>query len=399
MARPIAGVAGVVLCAAEASQTRVRLRIPARAPGFAVVVALAELTLFNVYQLVYWIPRSLGQNDFRLYYSAATIGLHQGWGRIYDAGLQRAAVAAAWPMGPGIEWFPYVNPPPMAWLVAPLTLVPAPVAYVPWVTLVAVSLVVASQLAAPPDPLRRIAFAGLGLGFLPTFVAVAYGQPAPLLALALILAWWFLARDREVAAGVVLSLMVIKPQVALLVPLALLAAGRVRAVLAWLLVAGSLTVVSLLLLGTAGVEQYLALAGPLYADTYFQRWSLASLVGSGPAWYAAVAVVVAATLYAARRCRRDAGLVITVGVCGSLLTNHYLTPADFTVLLVPIWLVARVSGAGWLPALLGAGWIAAWFSLAFGPPVIAFELALLAVAGAGRLGPVRPRPGTPALAP
>ncbi|GAC1654334.1 MAG: hypothetical protein NVS9B1_05370 [Candidatus Dormibacteraceae bacterium] len=387
------------MCAAEASQTRVRLRLPARAPGFAVVVALGELTLFNVYQLVSWLPRSLGQNDFRLYYSAATIGLHHGWGRIYDAGLQRAGVAAAWPMAPGIEWFPYVNPPPLAWLVAPLTLLPAPVAYVPWVILVAVSLVVASQLAAPSDPLHRIAFAGLGLGFLPTFVAVAYGQPAPLLVLALALAWWLLARDRQVAAGVVLSLMVIKPQVALLVPLALLVAGWTRAFLTWLVVAGSLAVVSLLLLGTSGVAQYLALAGPLYADTYFQRWSLTSLVGGGPAWYAAVAAAVAATLLTATRCRREPGHVIAIGVAGSLLINHYLTPADFTVLLVPIWLLARAGGAAWLPALLGAGWIAGWFSLAFGGPVIAFEVTLLAVAGGGLLAPVRPVPGTPALAP
>ena len=61
------------------------------------VLGLAELTWFNAYQVVSWVPRSLAQNDFRLYYGAATVGVRSGWSHIYAADLQRAALPTGWP--------------------------------------------------------------------------------------------------------------------------------------------------------------------------------------------------------------------------------------------------------------------------------------------------------------
>ncbi len=361
------------------------------------LVGLVELTLYNAYQYASWIPRGLAWNDFRLFYAAATIGLRHGWSHIYDPDLQRAAVQAAWPAGPEVRWFPFVNPPPVAWLMAPLTTLPAPVAYVPWVGLVFACLVAAALLLAPRDLLTRGIYLGLALGFLPTFVAIAYGQLGPLVAVSLAGSWLFLRRRREVAAGLLLSTIALKPQLALLVPLALLAAGYRRAFLAAAAAGAALTALSLASLGMHGLSNYRLLAGSLFTDAYFQRWSLTPLVGDGWPWVVAVLVVAIATLLVARAHRGDAGSAIALGVAGSLLTNHYLTASDFTILLVPVWLMLRRPQPAWVLAVLAAGWLAGWFSLAFGWPVVVFEVTLvvsLAVTSRGT-----PAPAPSALAP
>jgi hypothetical protein len=289
-----------------------------------------------------------------------------------------------------VRWFPFINPPPVAWLVAPLTALPAPVAYVPWVLLVSASLIGAALLLAPRDRLSRALFAALALGFLPTFVAVAFGQLAPIVGLGLAAAWVLLGQGRQVAAGLALSVIALKPQLAVLVPLALLAAGYRRAFLtaaaAGLLLAG----ISLASLGGHGLYAYRELATPLFGDLYFQRWSLTPLTGSGPLWFLAVLLAAAATAAVAWRNRGDPGLAIAAGVAGSLLVNHYLTVSDFVILLVPLWLVLREPRPAWLLALCGLTWLAGWFSLAFGPPVIVAEVALLLALAVSR------RPGTQA---
>ena len=356
------------------------------------LAGLFELTLYNAYQYASWIPRGLAWNDFRLFYAAATIGLRHGWSHIYDPDLQRAAVQAAWPAGPEVRWFPFVNPPPVAWLMAPLTSLRAPVAYVPWVLFVSGCLVAAALLLAPRDLLTRGIYVGLALGFLPTFVAIAYGQLGPLVAVALAGSWLLLRARRELAGGLLLSVIALKPQLALLVPLALLAAGYWRAFVAASAAGAALTALSLASLGLHGLAYYRMLAGSLFADAYFQRWSLTPLVGDGWPWVVAVLVVAAATLLVARAHRGDAGAAIALGVAGSLLTNHYLTASDFTILLIPIWLLLRRRQPAWVLAILAGCWLAGWFSLAFGWPVVVFELALVASLA------LTPR-GTPALAP
>lgn len=346
----------------------------------AFVLGLAELTSFNVYQVVSWVPRSLAQNDFRLYYGAAKVGLESGWSRIYDPDLQRAALPVGW--SGSAEWFPYLNPPPLAWLVVPLTLLPAPVAYLPWVVLITLCLMVSSQLLAPPGLLWRLLFGGVAAGFLPTFVALVYGQPTPMIGLALVVACLLLERGRPIPAGVLVAALALKPQVAILVPIALLAARYGRAFSAWLVASLVLAAISLLSLNVEGVRAYLALAAHFFGDPYFERWSLIPWLGSGWGWYLGVLAVVALTAIAGARGRQRPGAVVAAGILGSLLVNHYLTPADFTILLVPIWLLLRESPRPWLIGWLAILWVAGWFSLADAPEIVAAELATLVLLAA-----------------
>jgi hypothetical protein len=345
----------------------------------ALLGALAWFVAFNVYQMAVWSLRRARDNDFKLYYGAASVGLRSGWQRIYEAALQRQAVAAAWP---GKGWLPFVSPPPLAWLAAPLTLLPAPAAYAVWAFLMAACLVAASQLAAPRDGLARTLWAGLALGFLPTYVAVASGQVAALIALAVAAAWALLEREREWLAGLALLPIALKPHIAFLVPVALLAAGRWRTFAAWGAGSAFLAALSALSLGVGGLREYVALLGTVASRPDELRWSFVSLLGPGPASWAAEAAAVALALLAAWRGRRGADVLavaLSAGVLGSLLANRYLNPSDLTLLLLPIWLLARRAATPWLVAALGGLWLAGWFAVALGPPVMAMEAATLAL--------------------
>src|SRR6266853_2493004 len=78
--------------------------------------------------------------DFHTDLAAAVVGLHQGWPHIYDQSLVAAAQQQLVPTQ-GSQ--PFLSPPPVAWLVAPLTLVPYPVAFGIWAVITLVAFAVA----------------------------------------------------------------------------------------------------------------------------------------------------------------------------------------------------------------------------------------------------------------
>jgi hypothetical protein len=343
-----------------AAVSRVRANA-ARWLRIGVALTLAELTLHNLYQVISWVSRSLGENDFRLYYAAAEIGLRHGWPHVYDAGLQRATVAAVWP-DPSARFFPFVSPPPMAWLAVPFTALPAPTAYVAWTSLTLVLLVAAALLAAGAgvDRLARVTYVLSGLGFLASFVALVYGQPAPLLVLAVIAAWRLLERGQDVAAGAVLAILVLKPQDGLLVAPLLIVAGRWRATATWAVVAAALAIASVVALGLDGTRAYLAALSPFANNPYFQRWSLGAIAGDGAAWYLSAVGVVALAGAVTWFVRRDTAAVLAVGVAASLLAARYLTLSDLVLLLAPVWLLANAAPA-WQRPFVGLLWLMGWF--------------------------------------
>jgi hypothetical protein len=344
----------------------------------ALLTFLADLTLFNLYEVWVAIPRKLVESDFRIWYSAGLIGSRWGWQHLYDADMMRRAVEMVWP---GSRVLPFPNPPPAAWLMVPFTLLPFGPALFLW-TLLSLALVVAlSQAFAPPSSWARIAFALSAFGFLPVFVMVEAGPLSPPVLLGIAGCVLLLRRGHQVAAGLVLSLILVKPNVAVLVPPALLVAGQVRAFVAWLAPTAVMVVISVLTLGQHGLEGFVAVEMDFAGMGYYLTYSLADMLGGSAAYAIAVPIIVALTLVAARvRRKSDPGLVVAAGVLGSLLINHHLTPADFILLLIPVWVgVAqaqprhrRVVSAG----LWAAGWTT---SLGLAWPVAVMELAYIAV--------------------
>ena len=73
---------------------------------------------------------------------------------------------------------------------------------------------------------------------------------------AIAVAWWLVSRGRELPAGILLTVLVFKPQVAFLVPIALLLIGRWRTVAVWLTGSALIAVVALLTTGIDGLHDY-----------------------------------------------------------------------------------------------------------------------------------------------
>jgi hypothetical protein len=343
----------------------------------AAVVTCFDLFLYNLYQYLHYLPGHPEISDFRAFYAAAKVGLGQGWTAIYERDRLEPVLQALWPGSPYVA---FLNPPPLAWLLTPLTVLPPTTAFFAWAGIDLAILAACALACAPPRPAPRLAALLSVLGFLPTYSVVTYGTVAPLLLAVVAGCWALLRRDRQVEAGLLLSLLVLKPQVALLVPVALLAAGRLRCFLAWAIATGLLASISLLAIGQAGALAWLQGLRDISQDPFLARYSIADLAGGGlPGWAARAAVASLALLDAWLGRRRGPEVAISAAVPASLLVAGHITPGDFVMLLLPVWLLLRTSPPPPLEMtmLLGCFWLAAW--LAPGPalPVVVLSLLLL----------------------
>jgi hypothetical protein len=301
-------------------------------------------------------PQYAVRNDLRLAYGAALVGVREGYPRLYDLAAQQAAVES---LGPGFNPQPFISPPPLAWLVTPLLAIPFQAALVVWTTLLLAALVWTWYLLAPPGRLVKAAHLALWLGLFPVAFGVMVGQPGALVAAAVATGWWMMKRDREVLAGLALSLIVLKPQLALFVPLCLLVSGHARTFGAWLAASVLIGLVALALLGPDGVSRYREVLaqtqGPAWDIT--RRYAISGPLGLGPLLNVMEVLVFGVTLLVAWRARGGGPEVpIAAGILGSLLFTPYLGFQDFLMLVVAAWLLLRTQLSAWQVGLLVAGY-------------------------------------------
>jgi len=221
------------------------------------------------------------RNDFRLAYGAALVGIRNGYSRLYDLDAQRAAIES---LGPSFNPQPFISPPPLAWLVTPLVLLPFGVALVIWTVLLLAALGWTWYLVAPSGGLAKFAHLALLLGVFPVAFGVMVGQPGALVAAAVATAWWLMRREHPVWAGLALSLVVLKPQMAFLVPICLLVSGHARTFGAWFAASLVIGLVALLLLGPDGVARYRDLLAQTQTPAWdiTRRYSISGPIGLGP---------------------------------------------------------------------------------------------------------------------
>jgi Glycosyltransferase family 87 len=320
---------------------------------FAVVIALAEVALWA--QVVTWtqvLATGAATSDFRDYYGAATAALTHGWSHLYDAQLQCAVSQSNFHSGCSLY---FVNPPPLALLVAPLTALPAHTAYLLWACAVWLAVLVGSQLAAGPRRYDRAVCALLALALMPAGATVAFGQASGLVLLALAGGWWLAESGRPTAAGAVLAVTALKPQLAILLPPALLLARRYRELAAFAVAVAALALLSVLLLGVGGARAWLEAATAASRVASDTLWSLRTWIPVptlATAAQGAVALVMMATAW---RARDRAGLLIAVAVTGSMLGGIYLHGQDLLLYLLAIWYFVRIGG--WSALIAAAAWI------------------------------------------
>ena len=316
--------------------------------------------------------------DFHTYKAAAVVGLEQGWSNIYNQALVAFAQIK---LDSRQVAQPFLSPPTVAWVVAPLVALPYLASYYVWAVLTLAAFAGAIAWAVPSRGIDRWILVGAAVAPWWVLEAVRVGQVVPLVAAGVAVSWRLLREDRNVAAGLVLSLLLLKPNTAFVVPFALLAAGRVRAFAALSTVGAVLAVVALLTVGGDGAFAYWSqLTGSL--PTGADALTLERALGfRGPVFTALRIAIVVAVLVAAFRLRRSPGLVLVAGILGSLIAVPYLHASDLCLLVVAALIVweERPVLAWRLP--LAAGWLLTspyLIHIRLGPPLERWPLAELA---------------------
>ncbi|HKW58749.1 MAG TPA: glycosyltransferase family 87 protein [Candidatus Dormibacteraeota bacterium] len=313
----------------------------------------ALLIAFNAYAAaVTYVPQFLVRNDFRLVYGAALVGWRDGYSHLYDLAAQQRVVESL-----GAYWSPYLNPPPLAWLGTAFLPLPFGVATVVWTALIACAALVAWWLAAPGAGLARWAHLALFMGLFPTAFGLMVGQPVALVAAAAAVAWWLAERKRPVLAGLALSAIALKPQLALLVPLCLLVAGQRRMFFGWLGPTVVMVGAAFLLLGADGLHRYFDALSLASQWEPTRRYAIAGPLGLGPQVSAVEMIVVFLACVASWRHRGEgATMPIAIGLVASLLFTPYVGFQDFAMLVVAGWLVIRAGATPFQVGLMVVGY-------------------------------------------
>lgn len=342
-----------------------------------------------IYDIGVWVVQFARQPvhpDFRIFYVAAEAGLRFGWASIYDVATLRSLSKS---LPPGQDYIssalPFIHPPLLAWLIAPLTSLPLGVAYAVWCALLLAALVWVWYIAAPYSGLRKVALLLLALAIWPVLDAFYFGQPSTLQLALLAAAWWLCLRERPLAAGAALALATaLKPHTVILVPLALAASGRYRPFFSWAAVTSLLAAWFALVLGPAGLNNWWQALVYGQSDPGQSLYTLAYIFGSGPLSYALEAVQGAAALVIARRRRADVNVVFAAGIVGSLAFAFHLHQYDYIELILAAWLVLRSAPPLWHRIFLLAG-AAALMALDLGQPIpqLAWDLGWLVILWTG----------------
>jgi glycosyl transferase family 87 len=342
-------------------------------------VASVLFAAFDLYQWAAAYATDRFHNDLTFYYIAARIGLKSGWPRIYDLGLQQAQLDA---LGSDIkiaDLARYISPPPVAWSALPLAALPFPVAYAIWSALLLIALIVTWRLAAPGQGRARLIQLAAALGWLPIIYGLQLGQPGLFVALGVAASYALLRTGRQWWAGVVLGLLVLKPQLAFLVPPALLVSGRYRAFAGSAIALAALAIASAINIGSEGISAYEARLSFAAGVPVNRALTLAPIIGSIPitrAVQVAIAVWVLAIVYRMRR--RGPEMIFVPALIGGMLASPYLHLDDLVMVGLAAWLYLRTSRPAWTSVFVLTIVIAAEGIPVWGPlPLIAGELASL----------------------
>ncbi len=350
------------------------------------------LAVWDVLQPVAtFFPGYAVRNDLRLAYAAAMVGVQHGYSHLYDLAAQKAAIES---LGSSFNPQPFISPPPLAWLVTPLLAVPFLAALAAWTTLLLGALLWTWFLLAPSESLAKGAHLALWFGLFPVAFGVIVGQPGALVAAAVATSWWLIRKDHPVWAGIALSFLVLKPQLAILVPVCLLVSGHARTYGAWMVVTLALGLISLALLGPDGIARYRDVLAQTQTPAWdiTRRYAISGPLGLGPLLTATQILVLVVTLLVAWR-HRHGGVEVPMaaGIVGSLLFTPYLGFQDFLMLVVAGWLLLRTQLNAWQVGLMIVGYALLEFAIVVLAVPILLAEALLLVSLLGRAPAEPPR--------
>ncbi len=291
--------------------------------------------------------------DFTCYYSASRLALSGSPEAVYDPAKLSAAEHADRTLPAG-GFFPFYYPPPYLLLCLPLALLPYWPALILFLSAGLAPLLLALRriLPAPIPLLPALAFPGV-------LVTAGTGQNG-FLSAACFAGFMLFADPRPILAGVCLGLLACKPHLAVLAPIALLAAGRWRSLAAAATTFLALSAASVLAFGTAPWFAFLrqaphassAITGGMADQTKIMSAFIAVRLPGGSVLLAAIvqAVLALAVMYALIRFirTRPGGQAEGAALAAAaLLATPYLADYDLACLAPPMaFALARGAAAG-----------------------------------------------------
>ncbi len=219
------------------------------------IVVYITIGIIYSYLLIYFIQADgIWTADFSAFYTAWRMVLDGQGASLYDFTLQESyqqEILAGNSFAGGL--LPFVNPPHVAVLFAPLGLLPLEYAYITWMLLQCGLLIwlllLLRQLASDWQPYERYLLLSATVAFPPLFSTFLLGAFSLWGLLCIVQFVVLLKQTRDVSAGFWISLGTTKPHLVLLPGISLLAGRRWYALAVAAITSGSFFVFSSLLLG------------------------------------------------------------------------------------------------------------------------------------------------------
>lgn len=305
-------------------------------------------------------------NDFVAFYTGARLWMDGRLHHLYDFEAQRVFQQSLSPVA--LENFtPFINPPWAVLVYAPFSLSSYLVGILSWWAFgfLCIGAAIMAMRRAHPELAARPWWHlwAIAVCMPATLLWLGYGQVSPLILAILSIAWATLVGGREFIAGLLLSMLAFKPQLAMGLALPLIIKMR------WRALAGGVT--GLLLWGALAIwlfgDQTLEWWGlrsqlaELLRDESYQRWGVHSLFGFSNLLLADVSKPAADGLTLALslgwlgwlgRCwwrmpwepgSREWKMTMAAGLAGAPLLAVQWFSYDLMLLLLPLWIVMATS--------------------------------------------------------
>lgn len=308
--------------------------------------------------------------------------------RVFDFNVFWDAARRAWTGQPGAAWTEgiFFHPPPFLLTVQLFALLPLAAGLTAWVVVTLLSLIGASRGHSGLSATAILAFP-------PSVVNGIIGQTGFLIG-ALYLAAARLFTSHPLLSGAMLGAMVIKPQMGLLVPFALIAGREWRAFAG---ACGGLMLMCGLATLAYGAESFpiwlAALDGPqsvlMEGGSGWQKMAsvfatVRALGGSqnfAMATHIAVALLAIMAVIRTWAFNRDSSARFAVLACATSLASPYFYVYDLVFLILPVAWCYHNSGKGWLVVVAVAAFVPAallnWFPVSYPNPTPLVTLLLL----------------------
>lgn len=320
-----------------------------RLPRLA-AVTLVCACLGNVLAEAFRGLRDAYNTDFlSSFYSAADM-LRRGNDAIYCSSCLQSHAEKLFHTGSAVFLFQYDNPPVGAWLLQPLTYLTPQTALAVFLlaSLLAVSAaawLMRSEITREP---RRMLIAVLAFASLPAAMTFAYGQWDGLLALVAAGAYVALGRSRQFAAGLLIAVVLFKPQLVWLVPVVFAIAGSWRVLFGIILGGVAWALSSVAILGPSNTLLWLRQISPnivartgLSVPHLMVSFGASSTVVLAAAATLAFAVAIALVVARPRLRSLTPQQLLSIGLLVSMLAAPHLLSYDLIVLapLIVLWAV------------------------------------------------------------